>query len=118
MSASLFDTTPDPIWGVDLSSHRFIDANPAALTFSGYSRDEFLAMTLADVHSPDAVKTVLTRCVPSTHPEFLASPYCAGLVPFHKKDGTSEALEVQCYVMRFGTETEYLYLQGKRVGLK
>ena len=113
MGETYFDATPDPIWGIDLASHRFVDANKAALTFSGYTREEHLEKCLSDVFLPNAVQAILSRCVPSAHPEFLSSPYRAGNACFMKRDGTSEVLEIYCYAIQFGSQTQYLYLLGK-----
>jgi PAS domain S-box-containing protein len=109
---SLFQTTDDPIWGIDLQSHRVIDANPAALSFLGYSEEELFHKTLADLHPPEAVHRILSRCVPSLSAEFVETPYCAGVVPCKKKDGSTEPLDIRCYVIKFGSLTDYLYVQG------
>jgi PAS domain S-box-containing protein len=41
---------PDPMWVYDLDSLRFLAVNDAAIDKYGYSRDEFLAMTIADIN--------------------------------------------------------------------
>ncbi|MEO7836933.1 MAG: EAL domain-containing protein [Acidimicrobiales bacterium] len=45
----LFGTTPKPMWVHDLHSLRFLDVNPAAVASYGYTREEFLAMTVLDI---------------------------------------------------------------------
>jgi PAS domain S-box-containing protein len=45
----LFQSAPDPVWVYDAESLRFLDVNDAAVRRYGYSRDEFLAMTLRDL---------------------------------------------------------------------
>jgi PAS domain S-box-containing protein len=45
----LFTTVPDAIFMFDADTRQFIDANESALKLYGYSRDEFLMMTLTDV---------------------------------------------------------------------
>jgi PAS domain S-box-containing protein len=49
----LFDCHPQPMWIQDRDSHRFLAVNDAAVRHYGYSRSEFLAMTIADIRSPD-----------------------------------------------------------------
>lgn len=49
---NLFLSNPDPMWIFDLETLRFLAVNNAAVTKYGYSRDEFLAMTIADIR-PD-----------------------------------------------------------------
>ncbi len=41
-----FHALPVPIWAYDLQTLRILDANPAALTFFGHTREEFLALHL------------------------------------------------------------------------
>lgn len=45
----LFATVPDAIFMFEADTRQFIDANESALRLYGYSRDEFLKMTLTDV---------------------------------------------------------------------
>jgi two-component system, cell cycle sensor histidine kinase and response regulator CckA len=46
----MFEHNPLPMWVVDRQSHRFLAVNDAAVRQYGYSRDEFLHMTVADLH--------------------------------------------------------------------
>jgi PAS domain S-box-containing protein len=45
----LFAANPLPLWIYDLNSLAFIDVNDAAIDSYGYSRDEFLSMTINDI---------------------------------------------------------------------
>jgi len=45
----LFDGNPHPMWVFDQTSLRFIEVNEAAIRHYGYSREEFLAMTISDI---------------------------------------------------------------------
>jgi PAS domain S-box-containing protein len=46
----LFLANPNPMWVCDIGSLRFLAVNDAAVAHYGYSRDEFLSMTVGDVH--------------------------------------------------------------------
>jgi PAS domain S-box-containing protein len=46
---TLFELSPEPMWLTDASSGSFIDANHAAVSHYGYSKDEFLSMTVDDI---------------------------------------------------------------------
>ncbi|WP_366554948.1 hybrid sensor histidine kinase/response regulator [Aquibaculum sediminis] len=48
--AAFFDNHPDPMWVYDLESLAFLAVNDTAVRVYGYSRAEFLAMTLRDIH--------------------------------------------------------------------
>ena len=58
----LFANSPQPMWLLDENSLRFIDVNDAAVAHYGFSRAEFLAMTLTDLHPvrdvPRLIKTI------------------------------------------------------------
>jgi diguanylate cyclase (GGDEF)-like protein/PAS domain S-box-containing protein len=49
----LFDASPQPMWVYDLGTLRFLAVNQAALDHYGYSREEFAAMTIADIRPED-----------------------------------------------------------------
>lgn len=49
---ALFDHSPLPKWAFEVETLRFVDVNEAALEHYGYSRDEFLQMTVLDVRTP------------------------------------------------------------------
>jgi PAS domain S-box-containing protein len=50
---SLFEANPNPIWFYDMKTFRFIAVNDAAVAKYGYSRNEFLAMTIMDIRPMD-----------------------------------------------------------------
>ncbi len=53
----LFDSNPQPMWVFDSQTLAFLAVNAAAVAQYGYSRDEFLGMTVADIRSSeDAVR--------------------------------------------------------------
>ncbi len=49
----LFEVNPLPMWVYDRETRRFVEANQAAVAHYGYSREEFLSMTIADIRLPD-----------------------------------------------------------------
>ena len=49
----LFEANPHPMWVVDLETMAFLSVNSAAAEHYGYSREEFLGMTLWDVRPYD-----------------------------------------------------------------
>jgi PAS domain S-box-containing protein len=49
----LFGSNPLPMWVFDVESLAFLDVNDAAVRHYGYSRDEFLAMTIMDILPPE-----------------------------------------------------------------
>lgn len=51
--ASLFDRNPLPMWIYDLRTLAFLAVNDAAIERYGYTREEFLGMTIADIRPPE-----------------------------------------------------------------
>jgi two-component system cell cycle sensor histidine kinase/response regulator CckA len=50
---ALFRAQPEAAWVFDLGTLRFIEVNDAAIKRYGYSRDNFLAMTINDLNAPE-----------------------------------------------------------------
>ncbi len=51
----LFEDNPLPMWVFDRESLRFLEVNQAATVRYGYSREEFLNMTVADIRPPEDI---------------------------------------------------------------
>jgi diguanylate cyclase (GGDEF)-like protein/PAS domain S-box-containing protein len=57
----LFEVNPQPMWIYDVDSLRFLTVNQAAIRRYGYTRQEFLAMTIKDIRPRDEVARMLHR---------------------------------------------------------
>ena len=51
----LFQRHPGPMWVFDPVTLRFLAVNDAAVATYGHARDEFLSMTIEDIHAPEDV---------------------------------------------------------------
>ncbi|MEX2157623.1 MAG: response regulator [Gemmatimonadales bacterium] len=51
----LFERNPFPLWVFDFDTLRFLEVNDAAVQHYGYSRDEFLSMTIEAIRPPEDV---------------------------------------------------------------
>jgi PAS domain S-box-containing protein len=49
----LFESNPQPMWVYDVETLQFLAVNNAAIRRYGYSRAEFLTMTIMDIRSPE-----------------------------------------------------------------
>jgi PAS domain S-box-containing protein len=49
----LFHENPNPMWVFDMESLAILEVNEVAVQHYGYSRDEFLRLTMADLRVPD-----------------------------------------------------------------
>ena len=54
----LFEKNPVPAWVYHVDTLAFLDVNQAAIDHYGYSREEFLGLTLRDVRMPEEVDAI------------------------------------------------------------
>ena len=85
----LFEDNPHPMWVVDARSHSFLTVNQAAVDHYGYSREEFLSLTVKDILTGEEVPRLL-ECVRDA-PEGLNR---VGVWRHVRRDGTLLQAEV------------------------
>ena len=93
----LFESNPQAMWVYDLETRRFLAVNNAAIQRYGYSRAEFLSMTIEDIRPPQEVQ-VLRKYLENTNPHFNQ----AGEWRHQKKDGTIITVEITSNRLDFG----------------
>ncbi|HWP94269.1 MAG TPA: EAL domain-containing protein [Gammaproteobacteria bacterium] len=92
----LFMSNPQPMWIYDLETLRFLEVNDAAVLQYGYSREEFLAMTIADIRPPEDVPRLLDHLA-KRQGDVLHS---AGW-RHRRKDGSLLDVEISSHTMKF-----------------
>ncbi len=55
----MFSVNPCPMWICDTHTLRFLEVNEAAIKEYGFSRDEFLAMTIKDIRPPEDISALV-----------------------------------------------------------
>ena len=55
----LFYNNPFPMWIYEVDSYAFIEVNEAAIKHYGYTREEFLTMTIKDIRPPEEVEKLV-----------------------------------------------------------
>ena len=93
----LFISNPHPMWVYDLESLTFLDVNDAAILHYGYSRDEFLSMTIKDIRPPEDVPRLLDNVE-----QVKEGVDRAGVWRHIKKDGNIIEVEITSHVLIFG----------------
>ena len=58
-SEMLFESSPLPMWVYDAETLRFLAVNDAAVRHYGYSRDEFLSMSITEIRPREDVEELL-----------------------------------------------------------
>jgi PAS domain S-box-containing protein len=97
----VFHGNPTPMWVFDNETLAFLEVNQAAMQHYGYSRQEFLAMTLMDIQRPDQVPTMIQYLHDLLAAERPARPDMVGVWPHRKKDGTLIEVEIRWTPMMF-----------------
>ena len=101
----LFESSPRPMWVYDVETLRFLTVNESAVRAYGYSRDEFLAMTIADVRPLEDVPA-MTRMVRAMGAGFNPS----GFWRHRRRDGSLMDVEITSHSIDFGGRPARLVL--------
>lgn len=90
----LFYKSPTPKWVFDSQTLKFTDVNEAAIELYGYSKEEFMQMTLLEIRPKEEVeqlKQVRKQQAQKKEPGF------RGMARHRKKNGEIMNIEVNCY---------------------
>ncbi len=93
---NLFEVNPLPMWIFDVESLRFLAVNEAAVAHYGYSRKEFLAMTIKEIRPPEDLPYLLDCLGKQSegHQQFYAR--------HSRKDGSHIEVEVHAHDLDYG----------------
>jgi two-component system cell cycle sensor histidine kinase/response regulator CckA len=93
---ALFESNPLPMWIYDLETLAFLDVNDAAVHHYGYTREEFLRMTILDIRPPEDHGSVEA----STH-DVSGPPLRIWHTPWRhrRKDGTLRSVRISSHPM-------------------
>ncbi len=100
---ALFEATPHAMWVFDLETQRFLEVNEAAVQAYGWSREEFLGMTLQDIRPPADVPDFVLRAVRPA-----ADAQQTGVWRHCRKDGSIVLVRLTSREIQF---------EGRRAGL-
>jgi PAS domain S-box-containing protein len=92
----LFENNPHPMWVYDLETLRFLTANDAAKQVYGYSQEEFLSMTIADLRPSEDIPALPGKAATAT--DGLSA---AGIWRHQKKDGSAIVVELASHPVVF-----------------
>ncbi len=92
----LFESNPHPMWVYDIDTLEFLTVNEAAIHRYGYSRDEFLGMTIKDIRPPEDIPDLLDNVSGVTE-----GFDDAGIWRHKKKDGSIIYVEISSHTINF-----------------
>jgi PAS domain S-box-containing protein len=101
----LFEGNPHPMWLVDEETFSFLAVNDCAVQRYGYSREEFLRMTVKDIRPPEDIPELLPQ-VRTTETDY----GFAGQWRHKRKDGTIIEAEISWHRLSFGGRPAKLVL--------
>ncbi len=99
----LFECNPRPMWVFDQQTLSFLDVNEAAIRHYGYTREEFLSLTIKDIRPPEDVPKLLAF-QPKVGPQEI------GRWRHQKKDGTMIEVELATHDLLFQGRKAWLVL--------
>ncbi len=101
----MFHDNPHPMFVYDLDSLKFIDVNNTAINFYGYSREEFLQMTIKDIRPVEDVPALLEN-IETHNEEYQNTKYWRHM----KKDGSIVYVDVSSHSFNYGNSNSRLVL--------
>jgi PAS domain S-box-containing protein len=92
----LFAQNPHPMWVIDCATLRYLAVNDAAVRYYGYSKEEFLRMTILDLRAPSDAQSIeeALRTMPTG--------FSRSIRHHRKKDGTELIVDATSDAVRFG----------------
>jgi PAS domain S-box-containing protein len=103
-----FANNPHPMWVFDSSTLAFLEVNPAPVRKYGYSREQFLQMTIADIRPKEDVPQLLAE---TAEPQNSTAEHWR----HKKKDGTVFAVTITSGITEFqGTRAELVLAREAR----
>ncbi len=94
----LFDLSPLPKWIYDIQTLQFIDVNQNAIDHYGYSREEFLSMTIKDIRPKNEIPHLEHTLENSLSVEGIHE---SGIHTHQKKDGTKIQANIRSTLVTF-----------------
>jgi len=94
----IFDKSPLPMWLFDTDNYSFVDVNEATIRKYGYTREEFMSMTIMDIrhaeNRPETVKLV--------HANKMSGLFYGGNAQHIKKNGETIYVKIESNFLNMG----------------
>ncbi len=92
----MFENNPQPMWVYDLETLAFLMVNDAAVNHYGYSREEFLGMTLKDIRPAEDIPALTANLAQPTQPIEKTTGW-----RHRKKNGTLIDVEIASHAIQY-----------------
>lgn len=110
----LFDFNPLPMWVFDLETLRFVNVNEAAIRHYGYTREEFLGMTILGIRPEEYHESTIEDVYKTRD----SKQYIGGSTKHSKKNGEIIDVEIRASEIVYGGRPSKLILANDTTELK
>jgi PAS domain S-box-containing protein len=97
----MFRENPQPMWIYSKQDFRFLEVNDAAVGLYGYTREEFLQMTILDIRPKEDITRVRENGERPAEPGYSPS----GIWRHCRKNGSLMYVKIESFVITYGGET-------------
>jgi PAS domain S-box-containing protein len=94
----LFKANPHPMWLYDIDTLQFLEVNDATVHYYGYSREEFLSMSIKDIRPEEEIKSLTKHLKKTAELDGLNE---AGVWRHRKKNGKVIEVEIISHTLEF-----------------
>jgi PAS domain S-box-containing protein len=94
----LFKANPHPMWLYDMDTLQFLEVNDAAVHYYGYSRDEFLSMSIKDIRPEEDHQDLMNHLQRTIEHDGFNE---AGVWRHRKKNGEVFEVEIISHTLEF-----------------
>ncbi|MGD0036781.1 MAG: PAS domain S-box protein [Bacteroidota bacterium] len=94
----LFKANPHPMWLYDIDTLQFLEVNDAAVHYYGFSREEFLSMSIKDIRPEEDIQSSMDHLQQTTEHDGFNE---AGVWRHRKKNGEVIEVEIISHTLEF-----------------
>jgi PAS domain S-box-containing protein len=94
----LFKANPHPMWLYDVDTLQFLEVNDAAIHYYGYSREEFLSMSIKDIRPEEDHQSLIDHLQKTVEHDGFNE---AGVWHHRKKNGEVVDVEIISHTLQF-----------------
>jgi PAS domain S-box-containing protein len=96
--SDLFHLSPQPMWVYEMSTLRYLDVNLAAIVHYGYTREQFLSMTIRDIRPPEDISLLEKTVAEKQHQDVVR---IEGVFRHRKQNGEIIQVDIQSNMISY-----------------
>jgi len=96
--SDLFQLSPQPMFVYDMQTLKYLDVNSSAIAHYGYSREEFLSMTILDIRPKEDIPLLRETLAQQQHQQIVS---LHGIFRHLKKNGEIIQVDIQSHIISY-----------------